>query len=183
MLQKMNMPKDSGWRGYFHICSRANAAQYHIQLIIRQISFAAMTSFWLPVSIQSTPTTVVWCYVIIASNSYNGITDHSPIKSKLIHIPIYSWFARTSAGVMTSWSDKQVFVFHEDLKYLNHSGINKLLKLRAYHYSDVIIDTMTSQTTSLMTVYSTVCSGADQRKYQSSASLAGDRWIPRTKGQ
>ena len=39
------------------------------------------------------------------------------------------------------------------------------------------------------TVCSTVCSDADQRKHQSSASLAfvreftGDRWIPRTKGQ
>ena len=46
-----------------------------------------------------------------------------------------------------------------------------------------------SQITSLTTVYSTVYSGADQRKHQSSASLAfergihQDRWIPRTKGQ
>ena len=49
--------------------------------------------------------------------------------------------------------------------------------------------TMASQTTSLPIVYLTVYSGADQRKYQSSALLAfvrgihRDRWIPRTKGQ
>ena len=48
---------------------------------------------------------------------------------------------------------------------------------------------MASQITSLMIVYSTVYSGAYQRKHQSSASLAfvwgihRDRWIPRTKGQ
>ena len=43
---------------------------------------------------------------------------------------------------------------------------------------------MASQLTSLTIVYSTVYSGADKKKYQSSTSLAfGDRWIPRTKGQ
>ena len=40
------------------------------------------------------------------------------------------------------------------------------------HYIDVIMSTMTSQITSLRIVYSTVYSGADQRKHQSSASLA-----------
>ena len=57
------------------------------------------------------------------------------------------------------------------------------------HYDDVVMGTVASQITSLTIVYSTVYSGADQRKYQSSASLAfvwgihRDRWIPRTKGQ
>ena len=56
------------------------------------------------------------------------------------------------------------------------------------HYTDVIITTVTSQTTSLTVVYSIVYSGADQGKHQSSASLAfvrgshRDRWIPRRKG-
>ena len=49
--------------------------------------------------------------------------------------------------------------------------------------------TMVCQITSLTVVYSTVYSDADQRKHQSSASLAfvwgihRDRWILRTKGQ
>ena len=57
------------------------------------------------------------------------------------------------------------------------------------HYSDVIMTTMAVQITSLPVVYSIVYSGADQRKHQSSASLAfvwgihRDRWIPRTKCQ
>ena len=60
---------------------------------------------------------------------------------------------------------------------------------RAIHYNDVIMITMASQITSLTVVYSNVYSDADQRKHQSSASLAfvwgihRDRWIPRTKGQ
>ena len=40
------------------------------------------------------------------------------------------------------------------------------------HCSDVIMSTMASQITSLMIFYSTVYSGTDQRKHQSSASLA-----------
>ena len=57
------------------------------------------------------------------------------------------------------------------------------------HYSDVIMTMIASQITSLTVVYSTVYSDTDQRKHQSSASLAfvrgihRDRWIPRTKGQ
>ena len=56
-----------------------------------------------------------------------------------------------------------------------------------YHYSDVIMSTMASQTTGVPTVCSTICSCAEQRKHQSSASLAlwgesiGDRCIPLTK--
>ena len=40
------------------------------------------------------------------------------------------------------------------------------------HYSDVIMSAMASQITGVSIVYSTVCSGTDQRKHQSSTSLA-----------
>ena len=49
----------------------------------------------------------------------------------------------------------------------------------SHHYNDVIISVMVTQITSLTIVYSTVYSGADQRKYQSSASLAFVRGIHR----
>ena len=48
-----------------------------------------------------------------------------------------------------------------------------------YHYSNVIMNTMVSQITSLTSVYSTIYSGADERKHQSSASLAFVRGIHR----
>ena len=41
-----------------------------------------------------------------------------------------------------------------------------------FHYSDVMMGATASQITSLTIVYSTVYSGADARKHQSSASLA-----------
>ena len=45
------------------------------------------------------------------------------------------------------------------------------------YYSDTIMRVMASQIISLTIVYSTVCSGADQRKHQSSVSLAFVRGI------
>ena len=47
------------------------------------------------------------------------------------------------------------------------------------HYNDVIMGAMASQITSLTIFYSTVYSGADQRKHQSSVSLAFVRGIHR----
>ena len=57
------------------------------------------------------------------------------------------------------------------------------------HYNDVVMSAMAPLIPGVSIVYSTVCSGADQRKHQSPAPLAfvgestGDRWIPVTKGQ
>ena len=57
-----------------------------------------------------------------------------------------------------------------------------------YHYNSVIMSAMASEITGVSSAYLTVCSGADQRKHQSSASLTfvrgAHRWpvIPRTKG-
>ena len=51
------------------------------------------------------------------------------------------------------------------------------------HYNDVIMGAIASKITRLTIVYSTVYSDVDQRKHQSSASLAFvHRWIPRTNG-
>ena len=55
------------------------------------------------------------------------------------------------------------------------------VELIQYHYSGVIMSTMASQITSLTIVYSTVYSGADHRKHQSSALMAfvrgNHRWL------
>ena len=54
------------------------------------------------------------------------------------------------------------------------------LQGRWLHYIDVIISTIASQITSLTIVYPTVNSGADQRNYQTRASLAFVRGIHRS---
>ena len=66
---------------------------------------------------------------------------------------------------------------------LPYWGLNKMVAIlqaifwnafswQKIHYDDVIMGAMASQITSLTNVYSTVYSGADQRKHQSSVSLA-----------
>ena len=59
------------------------------------------------------------------------------------------------------------------------SIVNTMAADVSVHYSDVILGVMASQITSLTNVYSTVYSGVDQRKHQSSASLAFVRGIHR----
>ena len=54
-----------------------------------------------------------------------------------------------------------------------------MLACTTLHYNDVIKGAVASQITSLAIVYSTVDSDADQRKHQSSASLAFVRGIHR----
>ena len=55
----------------------------------------------------------------------------------------------------------------------------RAINISVLHYSDVILGVIASQITSLTIVYSTVYSDADQRKHQSSASLAFVRGIHR----
>ena len=62
------------------------------------------------------------------------------------------------------WSDSEGYEWTETVT--NHCKTNHI------HYDEVIMGTMASQITSLPIVYSTVYSGTDERKYQSSASLA-----------
>ena len=59
------------------------------------------------------------------------------------------------------------------------SIFHKNLAVVTNHNSEVIMGVMASQITSLTIVYSTIHSGADQRKHQSSASLAFVREIHR----
>ena len=55
----------------------------------------------------------------------------------------------------------------------------EILSILLWHYDDVIMGEIASQITSLTIFYSTVYSSADQRKHQSSASLAFMRGIHR----
>ena len=64
--------------------------------------------------------------------------------------------------------------------YINESkSLSWTFGVVGLHYIDVIMSAMASQHTSITIVYSTVYSGADQRKHQSSTSLAFVRGIHR----
>ena len=62
--------------------------------------------------------------------------------------------------------------------FINHNAFSQMTNnLIRSVYNDVIMNAMASWITSLTIVYSTVYSGTDQRKHQSSASLTSVRGI------
>ena len=77
----------------------------------------------------------------------------------------FQWFSITF-----NWSEKNI----KNSISCGAWGLRKIpvIYLRMIHYNDVIIGAIASQITSLTIVYSTVYSDADERKHQSSASLA-----------
>ena len=81
--------------------------------------------------------------------------------------------------IFTEFQTKLLFLFefHFACSYTSNQkvttgSVNGQAPKNYIHYDDVIMTTMASQITSLTVVNSTVYSDADQRKHQSSASLA-----------
>ena len=70
--------------------------------------------------------------------------------------------------VLMPWRHHDV-LFGITMAEVNHVSVHGWAR---FHYSDVTMSAMASQFTSISSVYSIVCSGADKRKNQSSASLA-----------
>ena len=74
----------------------------------------------------------------------------------------------------------QTFILEYKAMVVHQTCLHSQMQITRYslapvgcgHYNDVIMSAMASQITSLTIVYSTFYSGADQRKHQSSASLA-----------
>ena len=81
--------------------------------------------------------------------------------------------------IIISRSQRQPPAIRSSTPQLASSPLLRGPRLLSHHYNDVIMSAMASQITSLMTVYPTVYSGADQRQHQSSASLAFVRRIHR----
>ena len=89
------------------------------------------------------------------------------LKSKTDFSKFHSDIWRRISGIDKKWASVRVMARgRQTTTYISH-------------YGDVIMGTMASQLTSLTIVYRTVYSGPDQRKYQSSASLAFVRRIHR----
>ena len=111
--------------------------------------------------------------------------------------PAIQWFVNSCSNQKQTKKTHQSCVFvremHLSLVDSPHKGsvmgkmlpchdvitIGLLIDCRGFHYNDVIMGAMASQITSRTIVYSTVYSEADQRKHQSSASLAFVRGIHR----
>ena len=85
-------------------------------------------------------------------------------------------FTMSSPGICAI--DRSLYL----MKDSNHLSLPKCNETMETHYNDAIMSAMASQITGVFIVNSTVSSGADQRKHQSSASLALVRGIHRWPG-
>ena len=96
---------------------------------------------------------------LAAENAQMWVSSHmlSSHRLAILHILLLS------AHLVLSLSCKIYFVWSAHVYIYSNSKC---------HYSDVIMGAMASQITILTIVYSTVYSDADQRKHQSSVSLA-----------
>ena len=85
-------------------------------------------------------------------------------------LPEYRWLYSRHGDLYNAWKPRLSFWFMP--KLFRNNLRNNDSNFTNNHYNDVIMGATTSQITSLAIIYSTVYSGTDQRKHQSSASLA-----------
>ena len=90
-----------------------------------------------------------------------------PIDLLLIFYTDYSIFLVAPQQHLKTFLHKTNAIFLQGIE-----SSKLFIPLSSPHYNDVIMSTMASQITSVSVVYSTVCSGAGQRKHQSPASQA-----------
>ena len=108
------------------------------------------------------------------------------------------YWARWQVSRMTASFQCKYLLSHFAIHFHSHwicpwwyeINAKELMPSRRPHYNHIIMNTMASHITSLTIIYSTGYSGADERKHQSSASLAfvrgihrWPRWIPCTNDQ
>ena len=103
------------------------------------------------------------------------------VISSLLRITGYLWISRRYVAAWLADSLHRELVMHDYISeiYCCPQRIDCYRSWNGIYCSDVIMSAMVSQITGVSTVYLTGRSDADQRKHQSSASLA----IPHAKGQ
>ena len=107
-------------------------------------------------------------------------TKHSKAKTVCIFLGIYCMYFTDQLMVWSTDCFGEQWIKYQRIVWGIQFKCNYILAINAdSHYNDVIMGTIAFQITSLTIVYSIVYSDADQRKHQSSASLAFVREIHR----
>ena len=133
------------------------------------------------VCIWNTSAISIMSMVITTTKTLYTITNAYPNFNGGLVIPptkLWHWWVITSHIQHSGCDYLSMVVFKGTLK----CGLTKTMfaiTICGDHYGDAIMGTMASQITSLTIVYSAVYSVADQRKHQSSVSLAFVRGIHR----
>ena len=115
---------------------------------------------------------------------YEGKTRFLPVKrttedGAAIHAFIDGTFGSGHDDVTPKQFTHKMAENMQDSTFAELVSVWKSAIKNLFHYSDEITSAMASQITGVSIDYSTVCSGAEQRNHQSSASLAFVRGIHR----
>ena len=117
------------------------------------------------------------CILIQMTLPYIHVTRTSINMHRLCCWNYYA-YSKDIGWVMISSTFSSDYIIQNDHRALSTS--RRTSRVYAYNYNDVIMSEMASQITCVSIVYF-ISSSADQRKHQSSASLAGNQWITCTK--
>ena len=129
---------------------------------------------------------VVWLRSILQKHYHHHQVNHVIVNHQWTSPDKYGQInhINTKTNIITTKPKQNIYsgiqvMLVVRLIYITFSKKHYFKCHRGCHYGDVIMSTMASQITSITIVYSTVYSCTDQRKHQSSASLAFVRGIHR----
>ena len=113
----------------------------------------------------------------VKGNKYKARSQSTPReKTKRSRLPALITQTRSISALQAKWWMVFKIENYLDANFVVTGGGTEVCR---YHCNDVMMSAIASQITSLTIVYSTVYSDADQRKHQSSSSLASVRGIHR----
>ena len=171
---------------FTEVCSRDtiwNNSGLHIVMAWRGRNWRQFMA-WKPIApmhiFVTRPQWVNMKVIFLCPDSISHKISYLPtlrIWNAIIHRPVTCSSAANPCR-LRSQIRKRYKILHSDPVFLIFAEIPRCNN-DPCHYSDVLMRAMASQITGVSTVCSAVCSGADQRKHQSSASLAFVRGIHR----
>ena len=119
---------------------------------------------------------IIVCIELIKCNTFGLLSAINPINAFSLRLLFYRMFSLHNR-IFFPMSEKQLFIIFCCKQWRGnvvswYGSLPPSSSLQYFHYDDIIMSAIASQITSLAIVYSTVYSDVDQRKHQSSASLA-----------
>ena len=129
---------------------------------------------------HQTPSIIGIIFPVSVHNAKKGICQYLVVSTSP---KILNWYISTQLNNCYKcwWKSEESWIveIREHWCFMNDYPQAGNVQWWLFHYNDVKMVAMASQITSLTIVYSTVYSGTNQRKHQSSASLAFVRGIHR----
>ena len=141
-----------------------------LYLFCIEVYFIILIQLWTQFDIKHFQPNQAWIHILLRSIDNGWVHRYAFLIHPLAGIRYF----KLSIGINFILKERYC------IRQTSHKVIHQVLQVACMpdeHYSDVMMNAMASQLTGISIVCATVCSGTDQRKHQSSASLAFLRGI------